>query len=90
MKKFDGVLPRCLHTSIIPATFPPSRIEGRYLQAINGHPAPKGLGNTRGIYCNSNSGDSEFQGIGQFLKPQEFYWKELVRSSKAQKKLFNK
>ena len=46
-----------------------------------------GLGNTRGCYCNSNSGGSELQGIGQFLSPQELYWKELVRSSKAQKRI---
>ena len=46
-----------------------------------------GLGNTRGFYCNSNSGGSELQGIGHFLSPQELYWKELVRSSKAQKRI---
>ena len=48
-----------------------------------------GLGNTRGFYCNSNSGGSELQGIGHFLSPQELHWKELVRSSKAQKELIN-
>ena len=39
-----------------------------------------GLGNTRGFYCNTNSGGSELQGIGQFLSPLEFYWKELIRT----------
>ena len=44
-----------------------------------------GLGNTRGFYCNSNSGGSELQGIGQFLSPLELYSKELIRTLKAQK-----
>ena len=39
-----------------------------------------GLGNTRGLYCNSNSGGSELQEIGQFLSPLELYWKELIRN----------
>jgi hypothetical protein len=38
------------------------------------------LGNTRGIYCNSNSGGSELQGIAQYLSPLEFYRIELIRS----------
>ena len=46
-----------------------------------------GLGNTRGFYCNSNSGGSELQGIGQFLSPLEFYWKELIRTWKAHKRI---
>ena len=40
-----------------------------------------GLGKTRGFYCNSNSDGSELQGIG------EFYWKELIRSLKVQKRI---
>ena len=39
-----------------------------------------GLGNTRGSYLNSNSKGSELQGIGQFLKPLELYWKELSKT----------
>ena len=46
-----------------------------------------GLGNTRGFYCNSNSGGSELQGIGKFLSPKELYWKELIRSLKVQKRI---
>ena len=46
-----------------------------------------GLGNTRGFYCNSNSGGSELQGIGEFLSPGEFYWKELIRSLKVKQEL---
>ena len=34
-----------------------------------------GLGNTRRLYCNSNSRGSELQGIGQILSPLEFYCK---------------
>ena len=30
---------------------------------------------------------SELQGIGEFLSPEEFYWKELIRSLKVQKRI---
>ena len=46
-----------------------------------------GLGNTRGFYCNSNSGGSESQVSGEFVSPEEFYWKELIRSLKVQKRI---
>ena len=39
---------------------------------------PTGLGNTRGIVLQYNSGLTELQGIGQHISPGEFYWKELV------------
>ena len=45
------------------------------------------MGNTGGFYCNSNSGGSELQGLGQFLSPLEFYWKELIRNWKAHKRI---
>jgi hypothetical protein len=45
------------------------------------------LGNTKGFYCISDSGRSELQGIGEFLSPKEFYWKELIRSLKVQKRI---
>ena len=41
-------------------------------QKVQGY-RPAGLGNTRGFYCNSNSGGLELQGIGQFLRGLEFY-----------------
>ena len=46
-----------------------------------------GLGNNRGFYCNSNSGRLELQGIGKFLSPLEFYWKEFIRTWKAHKRI---
>ena len=46
-----------------------------------------GLGNTRGSYCNSNSRGSELPGIGQFLSPVEFEWKELIRTRKARNRI---
>ena len=32
-------------------------------------------------------GGSELQGTGKFLSPEEFYWKELIRSLQVQKRI---
>ena len=40
-----------------------------------------GLGNTRGIVLQYNSGLTELQGIGQNISPGEFYWRELIKST---------
>ena len=42
-----------------------------------------GLGNTRGIVLQYNSGLTELQGIGQNISPGEFYWRELINSTRS-------
>ena len=40
------------------------------------------MGNTRGIVLEYNSGLTELQGIGQNISPGEFYWRELINSTR--------
>ena len=42
-----------------------------------------GLGNTRGIVLQFNSGLTELQGISQNIRPGEFYWRELIKSTRG-------
>ena len=46
-----------------------------------------GLGNTRRIVLQYNSGLTELQGIGQNISPGEFYWRELIKSTRSRKRI---
>ena len=46
-----------------------------------------GFGNTKELYCNSNSGRSEFVGNWPNPKPPRIYWKEFIGKSKAPKRI---
>ena len=46
-----------------------------------------GLGNTRGIVLQYNSGLTELQGIGQNISHGEFYWRELIMSTRGRERI---